>query len=385
MSAIELSTPALLEVERIHTFFPILRLLGNRWAVRRPWDGRVIGVCAHLTTLTATLLREMALGGGEIVVSAANPATTDARVVALLRQEGFDVHTDGDPQARHLRALGKDPDLVIDVGFSMIETLLNERPKLAQEVQAAIEITRTGITRLRAQSHIPFPIINVNDGKLKPAIENRHGAGEGLWQSVATLTGMHLSGRRVGVVGYGPVGKGVAAYARAAGATVSVVELDPIQRLVAHYDGYNTPTLRDAIESVGILVTATGTSKVIRADDLKNARDGIVLVNAGHGGDEIDIEEIRYRAEEEDQIAKHTVRYRIGERSTVVVLGNGHPLNIVTNLGSPEPVLLHFALVGLTLEWLRERELEPGEILVPTELEQEAAALALDALGQASG
>ena len=87
MSAIELSTPALLEVERIHTFFPILRLLGNRWAVRRPWDGQTICVCAHLTTLTAALLREMALGGAEIVVSAANPATTDARAVALLERE----------------------------------------------------------------------------------------------------------------------------------------------------------------------------------------------------------------------------------------------------------------------------------------------------------
>jgi adenosylhomocysteinase len=385
MSSPPQTGPALQEIERIHTFFPILRLLGNRWAARRPWEGRVIATCAHLTTLTAVLLRELALGGGQMVVSAANPATTNPQVVALLRQEGMEVHTDRDAQVRHLRALEQNPDLLIDVGFSMIETLLHHRPELAAEVQGAIEITRTGITRMRAQEHIPFPVINVNDGQLKPAIENRHGAGEGLWQAVARLTGMHLSGRRVGVIGYGPVGQGVAAYAKAAGAQVAVVEVDPIRRLVAHYDGFSTPTLRDAIESVGILVTATGHSKIIRADDLIHARDGMVLVNAGHGGDEIDIDEIRRRAEEEDQIATHTVRYRIGDRARVVVLGNGHPLNIVTNLGSPEPILLHFALVGLTLDWLSSNELEAGEIMVPNELEHEAAALALDALGRAAG
>jgi S-adenosylhomocysteine hydrolase len=63
------------------------------------------------------------------------------------------------------------------------------------------------------------------------------------------------------------------------------------------------------------------------------------------------------------------------------VLGEGHPLNIVLNSGSPEPVLLHFALLGLTLEWLTQHHVQPGEIPVPEKVEQEAARLALKALG----
>ena len=63
----------------------------------------------------------------------------------------------------------------------------------------------------------------------------------------------------------------------------------------------------------------------------------------------------------------------------------GNPLNIVTNSGSPEPVLLHFALLGLTLEWLAGQTLSPGEVSVPHALEDKAAELAMTALGLAHG
>jgi hypothetical protein len=61
------------------------------------------------------------------------------------------------------------------------------------------------------------------------------------------------------------------------------------------------------------------------------------------------------------------------------VLGDGNPLNIVLNAGSPEPVLLQFALLGLTLEWVAGRQLPPGECAVPQALEAETARLALAA------
>ena len=67
------------------------------------------------------------------------------------------------------------------------------------------------------------------------------------------------------------------------------------------------------------------------------------------------------------------------------MLGGGHPLNIVLNSGSPEPVLLQFALLGLALDWVAHAELDKGEVLVPSALEDQAAELALQALDQAGG
>ena len=58
------------------------------------------------------------------------------------------------------------------------------------------------MVRLRARDEMPpFPIVNVNDGRLMAAIENRTGVGEGLWHAVQRLTGVHPSGRHVAGVG----------------------------------------------------------------------------------------------------------------------------------------------------------------------------------------
>lgn len=369
------------EVGRINAFFPILPGLGNRWAASRPWEGLTVGLNLHLTTLTATLVRELTLGGGTWVVSAANPGTTDAAAVDLIRNLGIEVYTGGDMENRHLQVLEHRPDILVDVGFELIGTLLDRRPEQAPEVSAAIEITRSGITALRKRSELPFPVVNINDGRLKDAVENRHGVGEGIWQAVSRLTGMHLAGRRVVVLGYGPVGRGLAAYARVAGTSVEVVEADPVRRLFAHYDGFPTPTLQSALSRANIVVTATGRSRALKLEDLEHATGDLVLVNAGHGGDEFDVAAIERAAIRMDNVADQVIRYRLESGRRVVVLGHGHPLNIVLNAGSPEPVLLHFAVLGLSLEWLAGRpDLPSGEVIVTDDIENRAAVLALEAL-----
>jgi adenosylhomocysteinase len=384
MSTDARATRAAAEISRINAFFPIMTILGNRWAASRPFEGKTIAISAHITTLTGALVRELSLGGGEWVLCSANDATTDHGVVALLRDAGIQVYTLGSHENPYRQALQHKPNLIADVGADLVGTLIEHRPELAEHIDGAVEVTRTGVSRIR-ELDLPIGVVNINDGRLKPAIENRHGVGEGLWQAVQSLTGMHLSGRRVGVIGYGPVGRGVAAYARAGGASVEVVEPDPIRRLKAHYDAYPTPALDDCLSRVGIAVTCTGQPGVIAENQLRNGRNGLVLVNAGHGNDEIDVDSIKAAATGIDQIADLVVRYTLEDGPTVVVLADGNPLNIVTNMGSPEPVLLHFAVLGLTLEWMAARRLKPGETPVPPDLENEAATLALEALGMAHG
>jgi adenosylhomocysteinase len=372
------------QVGRINAFFPILQRLGNQWAASRPWENTVIGLNLHLTTLTAALVRELSLGGAKCVVSAANPGTTDKGTVDLLRNLGIPVYTGGDMENQHLQLLEHEPQILVDVGFGCINTLLTDRPDLVENVRGAVELTRSGITALRKHKKIPFPVININDGRLKNAVENRHGVGEAIWHAVSTLTGMHLAGRRVAIIGYGPVGRGLAMHAKAAGLNVEVVERDSIRRLFAHYDGYPTPTLHNALSRVSIAVTATGAQNVLSVDDLHGARDGLLLINAGRGGDEIDIESIKRSSERVDYIADQVVRYRLENSTRVTVLADGHPLNIVLNSGSPEPVLLHYAVLGMALEWVASSDIPAGEVGITDAIEQRAAKLALNALNMAS-
>jgi adenosylhomocysteinase len=365
------------ELSRIDAFFPVLAALGNRWAAARPWDGLTVALNLHLTTLTLALVRELVLGGGRWVVNAANPATTDPGVVTALRELGVEVWT-GRAREDGLDAVVKARPLLFgDVGFALGDALLRDE----QRPRGGVEITRSGVSRLRAIADLPFPVLNINDGRLKPAIENRHGVGEGLWQAFTALTGCHVAGRRVLVVGYGPVGAGVAAYARAGGASVEVVELSAIGRLAAHYDGFPVPALGPALARCQIVVTATGAQRVIGRDALARLADGAILLNAGHGPDEIAVGDLARGAASVDHVGPHVVRYRTEAGRTLTVLAAGNPLNIVMNSGSHEPVLLHFAVLGLGLQWLAEHDLPPGESLVPAELEEQAAEAALGALG----
>ena len=365
------------ELSRIQTFYPLLPTLGNRWAAHRPWEGMTIGLHLHITTLTACLVRELVLGGGRWIVSAANSATTDLGVVDYLREMGISVYSGGGREDAVAETLDEEPDLFADVGFALGSAAIQR----GQGIQrGGIEITRSGVTKLRAMEPLPFPVLNINDGRLKPAVENRHGVGEGLWQAYTTLTGTHLAGHRVAVIGYGPVGAGVAAYARAGGAQVEVFEMDPVRRLIAHYDGFATPPEPHMIRRAQIVVTATGKTHSLPTEIIRQCRDGVVLINAGHGANEIDVAGLARDAKGVDHVSPRVVRYRMPDGRHVVVLAQGNPLNIVMNSGSQEPVLLHFALLGLGLEWLTRNTPTPGEIILPEEIEQEAARAALTVL-----
>lgn len=361
------------ELAQIDAFFPVLQGLGTRWAASRPFEGLTIGVHLHLTTITLALARELVLGGGRWVFSAANPATTDPGVVEYLRTLGLEVHTGRGSRDGIAVTLAADPMLFADVGFALGSAMLDE----GMAPRGGVEVTRSGITRLRQRSDLPFPVLNINDGRLKPAVESRRGVGEGLWPAFTALTGQHLSGRMVLVVGYGPVGAGVAAFARAAGATVEVAETDPVLRLIAHYDGLATTDAVPALKRARIVVTATGRCRTLGPEELAAMPDGSIVMSAGHGGDEIDVAWLKKNAEGIDQIGNRVVRYRMPGGRRVTVLADGHPLNIVTNSGSPEPVLLHFLLLGLGLEYVARNTLTPGEVPLPPVLEAEAARIAL--------
>lgn len=364
------------ELARIQTFFPAFTALGNSLAAERPWEGLTIGLNMHLTTLTATLLRELALGGGKLVVSAANPATTDGGVVEYLRGIGVEVHAGTGRKDGQSPIVAARPDIAADVGFALGEAMIAAK---YQPRYGMVEITGSGITRLRACEPVPFPVLNINDGRLKRAVENRHGVGEGLWQAYTALTGQHLAGRRVRVIGYGRVGAGVAAYAKMGGAVVEVIDKDPVRRLIARFDGH-VPVEADAPTRPQVVVTASASSGTLSLAQIGRLPEDTVLINAGHNPDEIDVAGLAAESPEVDHIGPQVVRYRHPRGGHVILLGGGSPLNIVMNAGSNEPVLLHFTLLALGLRWLHEAPRPAGENKLPGHLEQEVARLWLPKL-----
>lgn len=151
--------------------------------------------------------------------------------------------------------------------------------------------------------------------------------------------------------------------------------------MIAQYDGHRTPTLEEALAQAQVVVTATGNRHALSLEEMRHLPDGAVLINAGHHNDEMDIVGLRQEADSLDQVGERVSRYRIGGRHRVVLAG-GNPLNIVMNSGSWEPVLLHFSLLALSLEWLVRTPMQVrGEVRVPLNIEEEVARLALRARG----
>ena len=140
---------------------------------------------------------------------------------------------------------------------------------------------------------LPFPVLVINDSPIKQFAENRHAVGQSLFESYMRFTNRATNGKRVTVFGYGACGRGTAACFRNAYADVSVVDVDPVTTLEAHFDGFRTPPREDAIRSADVIATVTGAADILTAADLPLLKDGVILLNGGHFPVEIDAAGLR--------------------------------------------------------------------------------------------
>ena len=162
-----------------------------------------------------------------------------------------------------------------------------------------------------------MPLLVINDSPIKQFAENRHAVGQSVLEAFIRMTNRATNGRRVTVFGYGACGQGVALNFRNAHALVSVVDVDPVKRLEAMWDGYDVPD-RAGGARVGRrrCITVTGARDVVTARDLPLLRDDVVLANAGHFPAEIDVAGLASDASVESArvvfAAKASPRSRVG-------------------------------------------------------------------------
>ncbi len=131
------------------------------------------------------------------------------------------------------------------------------------------------------------------------------------------------------VIGYGPVGQGVAAAAKAFGGQVMVAEIDPARRLQAAYDGWHVVDLQEAIASADVVATATGGKTwLIARRWTGRKREYLSLTSATW----------RKRstastcASTPEEVMPYINAYRMADK-TVYLLANGSMLNLTAGFG----------------------------------------------------
>ena len=363
------------ETENAVHSYPILDRIGRRWDLQQPFAGKKTAIVGHITPILEQLAKNLFKGGGDWALIEVNPKTTDDQVLSRLSREPIEIlrHI---PTGRDLLAMNL--DLAMDVGGGLLKSLADAH-RSSSSFQGGVEITTAGSKSL-ASLELPFGVYDVSQSQLKKGIEARRGVGEGAWIAFTRLTSRGVSGRRVTVMGFGAVGEGVAEYARALGGCVTVVDPCPIRLLQAHYLGYSVLPRKQALSSAEVIVTAAGAGNVLSIADLRTCTDGVFLFNVSHDGRDLPIMELSRR--ESLRRTEHWEEYMLQDGRRIHLLGAGAPLNIATGSGSPEHVLIQFALAARCLERLTVSLPPPGLHSPPRAMEEETAKLALEALGR---
>ncbi|MFJ3403820.1 adenosylhomocysteinase [Promicromonospora sp. NPDC090134] len=371
-------------------------LLDSSFAEIGPvFDGLHVGVSIHVEPKTAVLCQRLLAAGARITITG-NIGTTQPGTVDALRGIGATVlgSRDDTPAERagHLeRILAAEPDLILDNGGDLITRLTQGAPR-SPRFLGATEETTTGGNRLRQLASPPdFPVVVINDSRLKLLVENELGVGQSIVQGFMNATNLMLPGARTGVVGYGPCGKGVADTLRSLGARVTVAELDPFRALDAVMRGHQVAGLPDLLATSDVVFLATGARNVIAAGQLSFLRDGAVLAGVGHEGMEIDrdalaaatAEIVQLSAAGDDRDAR--VVYRLRDGREIVLLHDTHMLNLTAASGNPIQAMdLGFSLQARSLAMIAAGAVGPGVSAVPEPVDRVLATSLVRVLSERS-
>lgn len=269
--------------------------------------GKRIGCTLALEPKTAALLLGLRAAGAT-PIAFGFPDELHTEIPDILRDAGIEVFVAHDgqrmPRAQAQPELGwvmssfldADLDYLIDDGSHLIRQAANRKLSLL----GASEETTSGIRPLRRHP-LPFPVMAANDAPLKTDFDNAFGTGQST--VLATLDLLAATGeswqthtKRAVVVGFGPVGTGVARHLRALGAYVSVIEQDPVRALHAKHMGYRVyigvddaeMTLREA----DLVMSATGVEHTINTAILDLLSPGCAVSVAGGVEQEIALDEL---------------------------------------------------------------------------------------------
>lgn len=208
----------------------------------------------HLDPKMSSAVFPLLEKGAEVFLTTCNPDTVDDEFVARAKAQGAiaaawqGMSPDEWSKSLH-EALRWRPTHLCDMGAQLTMLLMKETELGQGSVQAALEATGTGITRLQ-QLHAmpPYPIFNWDHVPIKSHVHNKHMVGLTAMCALYQATQLTLHGKRVLVIGGGLVGQGVAESARSFGAAeVVVAELDFARALALHFD-----TIRVATPASGL-------------------------------------------------------------------------------------------------------------------------------------
>ena len=371
----------------------VLREVGERMRQEGSLRGVRVGMALHVEAKTGMLAVTLSRAGAKVRLASCNPLSTDDSVALALREErGIEVFArkgeSSEEYYENLNAvLDLRPEFVIDDGADLITMLHTSRRELLGEVKGGNEETTTGVIRLKAmaaEGQLRFPVMAVNDARMKYLFDNRYGTGQSTFDGFMNATNLLVAGKTVVVAGYGWCGRGVAMRAKGLGAIVIVTEVDPIRAIEARLDGFQVMPMIEAVRQADVVISVTGCKDVVREEHLKVMKDGCVLGNAGHFDNEVSKRALESLASRKERVREHVDRYDLMDGRRVYLVAEGRLMNLAAGQGHPVEIMdMSFSIQALALEYLvrNHAAMEAKVYPVPAEMDELVARTKLRSMG----
>lgn len=380
------------KIRWVQEHMPVLERIKKEFIEEKPFRGITVASCLHLEPKTINLGLTLMAGGAEVAMTGCNPLSTQDDATAAGAEMGLNMYGwRGENNEEYYenihRVLDHEPDILIDDGADMIFLVHRERRELLENIRGACEETTTGIHRLKAMAAdgaLEFPVMAVNDAYTKYLFDNRYGTGQSTFDSIMGTTNMLIAGKTVVVCGYGWCGRGIAMRADGLGANVIVTEVDPIRALEARMDGFRVMKVSEAVKHADILITATGNTDVVAADEFREMKDGCIMANSGHFNVEINRQDLERLSKDVKKVKEDIEAFIMPDGRKIYLLAEGRLVNLASERGQGHPAEImdmSFAMQALSARHLLEEKMDPGVYRAPDEIDMTVARMKLDAMG----
>lgn len=233
--------------------------------------------------------------------------------------------------------------LIVDVGGYFLQSLLRISHEVSNYIMGIVEVTKFGHNRYQEKiSDLQYPVISIAESPIK-TLEDRFVGMSAVTALDKILRdfGLSISGRRAMVIGFGLVGKSVAAALRQRNLPVKVYDKSGFPRAEAFTLGYLVGNKEDLLSRADLILSSTAT-RAISYDDLLLCKNGCIVGSVGSKQNEMDVDSLNRKAKKK-KIHKYITEYKMPNGNVLYLLKNGEAINFLVQSCPDEIIDLIFA------------------------------------------
>ncbi len=220
------------------------------------------------------------------------------------------------------------PLIILEIGGYFSKVLPQLHEKLGVNFLGVIEDTEAGHREYAKNSNkLPCPVISVARSELKETEDFLVGA-SCLFSTEKLLRtcGAPIEGKRALVLGFGKIGRGMAHSLLRHHCPVSVYDTNPIKRISALSEGFQTPSKENALREAEIIYGTTANFS-IQESDFNLIKPGALLVSCSSKDIEFDLKYLEKNFKRTHLI--EGLDFYQSEVTEFYLAANGKPINFL--------------------------------------------------------